>query len=138
MHIPNTITYRYWFKGNTNYLCTISLVFRIKRLHQVGLIEKWLTDYLPKKDRCSNIATTTEVKNHTVNMNDMQGSFFVLFLGKIYIRYDTEKILIKFLNNVPLFSDQCLRQTVLFTIYTLALYCAWINIFTSCKIYPNV
>ncbi|XP_044740653.1 ionotropic receptor 93a [Chrysoperla carnea] len=67
-------------KGNP-YLPMINE--QIKRLHQVGLIEKWLTDYLPKKDRCSNIATTTEVKNHTVNMNDMQGSFFVLFLGFI-------------------------------------------------------
>lgn len=27
----------------------------------------------------------TEVNNHTVNMDDMQGSFFVLFLGRHYL-----------------------------------------------------
>lgn len=46
------------------------------------MIDKWLKDYLPKRDRCWNVGTITEVKNHTVNMDDMQGSFFVLFLGK--------------------------------------------------------
>lgn len=56
--------------------------FRIKKLHQVGLIQKWLRDYLPKRDRCwKNNRHVIEVNNHTVNMDDMQGSFFVLFLG---------------------------------------------------------
>lgn len=51
-------------------------------MHQVGLIQKWLKDYLPKKDRCwKNRQHIVEVNNHTVNMDDMQGSFFVLFLG---------------------------------------------------------
>lgn len=55
--------------------------YRIKRLHQVGLIQKWLEDYLPKKDRCWKKQNTLEVNNHTVNLDDMQGSFFVLLIG---------------------------------------------------------
>ncbi|XP_026467499.1 ionotropic receptor 93a-like [Ctenocephalides felis] len=53
----------------------------LKRMHQMGLIQKWLASYLPKKDRCWNSGKSSEVQNHTVNMDDMQGSFFVLFLG---------------------------------------------------------
>lgn len=59
----------------------IILAFRIKKLHRVGLIQKWLKDYLPKKDRCWKVRHVAEVNNHTVNMDDMQGSFFVLFFG---------------------------------------------------------
>ncbi|XP_013193622.1 ionotropic receptor 93a isoform X2 [Amyelois transitella] len=54
----------------------------INRMQKAGLITKWLSAYLPKRDRCwktSSIAQ--EVNNHTVNLSDMQGSFFVLFLG---------------------------------------------------------
>ncbi|KAL0269534.1 UNVERIFIED_CONTAM: hypothetical protein PYX00_007235 [Menopon gallinae] len=54
----------------------------IKRIHRVGLIYKWLEDYLPKKDKCWSTNRMSEVTSHTVNMSDMQGSFFVLFLGK--------------------------------------------------------
>lgn len=46
----------------------------------MGLIHKWLNNYLPKRDRCFNI-NYNEVNNHTVNLDDMQGSFFVLFIG---------------------------------------------------------
>ncbi|CAG9765217.1 unnamed protein product [Ceutorhynchus assimilis] len=53
----------------------------IKKLHQVGLIQKWLEDYLPKKDKCWKKKRSVEVNNHTVNLDDMQGSFFVLFIG---------------------------------------------------------
>lgn len=56
-------------------------LYRIKKLHRVGLIQKWLKDYLPKKDRCWKVRHVAEVNNHTVNMDDMQGSFFVLFFG---------------------------------------------------------
>lgn len=54
-------------------------------MHQVGLIQKWLTKYLPKRDRCWNIGKVAEVNNHTVNLDDMQGCFFVLFLGTVEI-----------------------------------------------------
>ncbi|XP_066259282.1 ionotropic receptor 93a-like [Euwallacea similis] len=53
----------------------------IKRLHQVGLIQKWLENYLPKKDKCFKRKNSLEVNNHTVNLDDMQGSFFVLIIG---------------------------------------------------------
>lgn len=50
-------------------------------MQHVGLIEKWMMEYLPKRDKCWK-NKQTEVTNHTVNLDDMQGSFFVLFLGK--------------------------------------------------------
>lgn len=46
----------------------------------VGLIQKWMLQYLPRKDRCWNMKQT-DVTNHTVNLDDMQGSFIVLLLG---------------------------------------------------------
>lgn len=49
----------------------------------MGLIQKWLENYLPKKDRCWKKQNTLEVNNHTVNLDDMQGSFFVLLIGNI-------------------------------------------------------
>nr|AFC91753.2 putative ionotropic receptor IR93a [Cydia pomonella] len=54
----------------------------INRMQKAGLITKWLSAYLPKRDRCWKTSSVTqEVDNHTVNLSDMQGSFFVLFLG---------------------------------------------------------
>nr|ALT31632.1 ionotropic receptor 93a [Cnaphalocrocis medinalis] len=54
----------------------------INRMHKAGLITKWLYAYLPKRDRCWKTSSVSqEVNNHTVNLQDMQGSFFVLFLG---------------------------------------------------------
>nr|AMM70658.1 ionotropic receptor 93a [Heliconius melpomene rosina] len=53
----------------------------LNRMHKAGLITKWLSAYLPKRDRCWKTSTVEEVNNHTVNLSDMQGSFFVLFLG---------------------------------------------------------
>ncbi|XP_053604949.1 ionotropic receptor 93a [Plodia interpunctella] len=54
----------------------------INRMQKAGLITKWLSAYLPKRDRCWKTSSITqEVNNHTVNLRDMQGSFFVLFLG---------------------------------------------------------
>ncbi|CAG4929672.1 unnamed protein product [Colias eurytheme] len=54
----------------------------INRMQKAGLINKWLSAYLPKRDRCwQTSGATREVNNHTVNLSDMQGSFFVLFLG---------------------------------------------------------
>ncbi|KAK5650424.1 hypothetical protein RI129_001453 [Pyrocoelia pectoralis] len=64
---------------DTPYLALIN--DEIKRLQQVGLVEKWYQSYLPKKDRCFQVTRVTEVTNHTVNLDDMQGSFFVLLLG---------------------------------------------------------
>lgn len=75
----------------------------IKRLHQNGLIDKWLKQYMPKKDKCFKVRNVAEANNHTVNMDDMQGSFFVLFFGfilalmwiigeKLWYKYGVKKI----------------------------------------------
>lgn len=48
---------------------------------QMGFIQKWLGELLPKKDRCSSKASSIEIENHTVNLNDMQGCFLVLIAG---------------------------------------------------------
>lgn len=53
----------------------------IYRMLQMGFIQKWLSDYLPKKDRCSSKASNIEIENHTVNLLDMQGCFLVLIAG---------------------------------------------------------
>ncbi|XP_026744467.1 ionotropic receptor 93a [Trichoplusia ni] len=54
----------------------------LERMHKAGLITRWLNAYLPKKDRCWKTSSVMqEVNNHTVNLSDMQGSFFVLFMG---------------------------------------------------------
>ncbi|XP_049872906.1 ionotropic receptor 93a [Pectinophora gossypiella] len=54
----------------------------INRMQKAGLITKWLSAYLPRRDQCWKTSSVAqEVNNHTVNLSDMQGSFFVLFLG---------------------------------------------------------
>lgn len=72
-----------YLKKNIKICLTKFFNFRIKKLHQVGLIQKWLENYLPKKDKCWKKKRSVEVNNHTVNLDDMQGSFFVLFIGKL-------------------------------------------------------
>lgn len=53
----------------------------LTRLHQMGLIQRWIKEYLPPKDRCSKQSSVIEVINHTVNLDDMQGCFLVLLIG---------------------------------------------------------
>lgn len=65
---------------NSPYLNLINE--EIKKLHQMGFIQRWLTEYLPKRDKCWNTKISTEIVNHTVNIFDMQGSFMVLLFGK--------------------------------------------------------
>lgn len=64
---------------NSPYLNLFNL--EITRLHQMGLIERWIKEYLPPKDRCSKQSSLIEVVNHRVNLEDMQGCFLVLFFG---------------------------------------------------------
>lgn len=56
----------------------------IYKLLQMGFIEKWLKEYLPKKDRCFNMGQSLDIENHTVNLYDMQGCFLVLLSGKFF------------------------------------------------------
>lgn len=53
----------------------------IYRMLQMGFIQKWLAEYMPKKDRCSSSMGSMEIENHTVNLIDMQGCFLVLISG---------------------------------------------------------
>lgn len=64
---------------NNPYLDLINL--ELKNLHQMGFIQLWLKEYLPKKDRCWAKKESGEVVNHTVNLRDMQGCFIVLLIG---------------------------------------------------------
>lgn len=64
---------------NSPYLELFNL--EITRLHQMGLIERWIKEYLPQKDRCSKQSSVIEVINHQVTMDDMQGCFLVLVFG---------------------------------------------------------
>lgn len=52
----------------------------IYRMLQMGFIQKWLTELMPKKNRCSS-KNAIEIENHTVNLLDMQGCFLVLLAG---------------------------------------------------------
>lgn len=53
------------------------------RLLQMGFIQKWIGEYLPKKDKCWSIGKSQDIENHTVNLTDMQGCFLVLIAGKL-------------------------------------------------------
>lgn len=53
----------------------------IYRLLQMGFIQKWSAEYMPKKDRCSSNRRSMEFENHTVNLMDMQGCFLILIAG---------------------------------------------------------
>jgi glutamate receptor, ionotropic, invertebrate len=48
---------------------------KILRLHQIGLIDRWIKEYLPPKDRCSKQLSVAEVDNHTVNLGEMNSIF---------------------------------------------------------------
>ncbi|XP_076061279.1 ionotropic receptor 93a-like [Oratosquilla oratoria] len=53
----------------------------IKKMQTGGLIQKWKQDYWPKKDKCSSTAYGGGDASRTVSLSDMQGSFFLLFIG---------------------------------------------------------
>lgn len=49
---------------------------------QTGLIKKWKSRYWPQKDKCSSTSGLAGVdSSRTVKLGDMQGSFYLLFLG---------------------------------------------------------
>nr|QNL15115.1 ionotropic receptor 93a [Aulacocentrum confusum] len=62
------------------YLALINV--QLQRMQEAGLLNKWTADRIPVKDQCSEggiIARETD--NHKVNLEDMQGIFFILLLG---------------------------------------------------------
>ncbi|CAD6202689.1 GSCOCT00009718001.3-RA-CDS [Cotesia congregata] len=56
---------------------------QLQRMQESGLINKWLEDWLPNpSDECSDDKMEKqETSNHQVDFYDMQGIFFVLFIG---------------------------------------------------------
>lgn len=50
-----------------------------------GLIEHWRQEFWPSADRCSETATGGNEGDtiQAISVSDMQGSFYVLFFGKI-------------------------------------------------------
>lgn len=62
----------------------------IKKLNEMGLIQRWHRIYMPDVHKCSGKASTNHVTNHKVNLTDMQGCFVVLLLGEENsIRYNS-------------------------------------------------
>lgn len=52
-------------------------------MHESGLMNKWITEQIPTKDKCSESPTNQIVQERKVNVADMQGIFFVLFIGNM-------------------------------------------------------
>ncbi|EZA54910.1 ObirIr93a [Ooceraea biroi] len=55
----------------------------LHRMHESGLMTKWITEQIPMKDKCSDSSVNQGVEERKVNVADMQGIFFVLFMGVI-------------------------------------------------------
>ncbi|XP_065341897.1 ionotropic receptor 93a-like [Cloeon dipterum] len=57
----------------------------IRRMQQAGLIDSWFRHAMPRRDRCwvTPQSLATEVNSHSVNLDDMQGSFIVLGIGLV-------------------------------------------------------
>ncbi|XP_012536819.1 ionotropic receptor 93a isoform X2 [Monomorium pharaonis] len=53
----------------------------LHRMHESGLMNKWITEQIPMKDKCSDSLSNQAVTERKVNVADMQGIFFVLFMG---------------------------------------------------------
>jgi hypothetical protein len=51
-------------------------------MHESGLMNKWITEQIPTKNKCSYSSANQAVNERKVNITDMQGIFFVLFMGK--------------------------------------------------------
>jgi glutamate receptor, ionotropic, invertebrate len=54
-------------------------------MQQAGLMESWLRSAMPRRDRCwvTPQSLATEVNSHSVNLDDMHGSFIVLGMGLV-------------------------------------------------------
>ncbi|XP_015173343.1 PREDICTED: uncharacterized protein LOC107064804 [Polistes dominula] len=66
--------------NNSPYLSIINS--ELHRMYESGLINKWISEKMPTKDKCWVGANSNEiVDKRKVNVADMQGIFFVLFMG---------------------------------------------------------
>lgn len=47
-------------------------------------MNKWITEQIPMKDKCSDSFVGNQgINERKVNVSDMQGIFFVLFMGNV-------------------------------------------------------
>jgi len=53
-------------------------------MHESGLMNKWIAEQIPMKDKCSDSLSNQGVDERKVNVTDMQGIFFVLFMGNMF------------------------------------------------------
>ncbi|CAL7938576.1 unnamed protein product [Xylocopa violacea] len=54
----------------------------LHRMHESGLMNKWISERMPMKDKCWEAPGSNQAVNERkVNVADMQGIFFVLFMG---------------------------------------------------------
>ncbi|XP_047343839.1 ionotropic receptor 93a-like isoform X2 [Vespa velutina] len=66
--------------NNSPYLPIINS--ELYRMYESGLINKWISEKMPTRDKCWVGANSNEiVDKRKVNVADMQGIFFVLFMG---------------------------------------------------------
>ncbi|THK33261.1 ionotropic receptor 93a [Diachasma alloeum] len=57
---------------------------QLQRMHESGLMDKWIANRFPTQDSCSDsLMGGFEAANHKVDLEDMQGIFFILILGYI-------------------------------------------------------
>ncbi|XP_066582000.1 ionotropic receptor 93a [Prorops nasuta] len=56
----------------------------LHRMHESGLMNKWVSEKMPTKDKCwVPFGSNQAINKRKVNVADMQGIFFVLFMGVI-------------------------------------------------------
>lgn len=67
---------------------------RLHRMHESGLMNKWIGEQIPMKDKCSDSTANQGVEERKVNVADMQGIFFVLFMGNVFLRVHRSKSVI--------------------------------------------
>ena len=60
-------------------IASCSIVFRITKLQEGGLIHKWKRDYLPRTGKCQGLDGGASASGVTVW--DMQGSAYILICG---------------------------------------------------------
>nr|XP_034179469.1 ionotropic receptor 93a-like isoform X2 [Osmia lignaria]XP_034179470.1 ionotropic receptor 93a-like isoform X2 [Osmia lignaria] len=54
----------------------------LHRMQESGLMNKWISERMPMKDKCWEVPGSNQAVNkRKVNVADMQGIFFVLFMG---------------------------------------------------------
>ena len=65
------------------------LLSRINRIREAGLIKRWKEVFWPRNDEC-DLRGSGDANVIKVFLNDMQGSFYILGMGK-YLTLDTHK-----------------------------------------------